>query len=72
MSNATATQELSMGLANLARLSPWDAKSGALNVVIETSKGSRNKLKFDAALLFGLNRNSSDTTLRFNLEYELY
>jgi len=36
-----------MGLANLARLSPWDAKSGALNVVIETSKGSRNKLKFD-------------------------
>ncbi len=34
--------------------------------------GTRNKLKFDAALLFGLNRNTPDTTLRFNLEYELY
>jgi len=34
--------------------------------------GGRNKLKFDAAVLFGLNRNSPDTTLRFNLEYEIY
>jgi hypothetical protein len=34
--------------------------------------GSRNKLKFDAAVLFGLNGNSADTTVRFNLEYELY
>src|SRR5437588_54678 len=37
-----------MGLAKLARLSPWDAKSGALNVIIETAKGSRNKLKYDS------------------------
>jgi hypothetical protein len=34
--------------------------------------GGRNKLKFDAAVLFGLNRNTADTTLRFTLEYELY
>ncbi len=36
-----------MGCANLARLETWDPKSGALNVVIETSKGSRNKLKYN-------------------------
>jgi hypothetical protein len=34
--------------------------------------GARNKIKFDAAVLFGLNRNSPDTTFRFNLEYEIY
>jgi hypothetical protein len=34
--------------------------------------GARNKIKFDAAVLFGLNRNSPDTTVRFNLEYEIY
>ena len=34
--------------------------------------GTRNKIKFDAAVLFGLNRNSPDTTVRFNLEYEIY
>ncbi len=31
-----------------------------------------DKLKFDAALLFGLNRNTPHTTLRFTLEYEIY
>jgi inorganic pyrophosphatase len=36
-----------MGSANLERLAPWDPKSGTLNVVIETSRGSRNKLKYD-------------------------
>jgi hypothetical protein len=30
------------------------------------------KVKFDAAVLFGLNRNTPDTTIRFNLEYEIY
>lgn len=34
--------------------------------------GGRDKIKFDAAILFGLNRNSPDTTVRFNLEYEIY
>jgi|SRR5208283_3779241 len=34
--------------------------------------GGRNKLKFDTALLFGLNANSPHTTLRFTLEYEMY
>jgi hypothetical protein len=34
--------------------------------------GARNKVKFDAAVLFGLNRNTPDTTIRFNLEYEIY
>ena len=36
-----------MGPANLTRLDTWDPRSGALNVIIETSKGSRNKLKYD-------------------------
>jgi hypothetical protein len=34
--------------------------------------GPRNKLKYDAAVLFGLNRNTPDTTVRFQIEYELY
>jgi hypothetical protein len=33
---------------------------------------ARNKLKFDTALLFGLNRNSANTTVRFTLEFEFY
>ena len=32
----------------------------------------RNKLKYDAGLLFGLNKNTPDTTVRFQIEYELY
>jgi hypothetical protein len=34
--------------------------------------GARNKLKYDAAVLFGLNKNTPDTTVRFQIEYELY
>jgi len=34
--------------------------------------GDRQKLKYDAALLFGTNRNSADATFRFTLEYEFY
>ena len=34
--------------------------------------GVRNKLKYDAAVLFGLNKNTPDTTVRFQIEYELY
>ena len=34
--------------------------------------GGRNKLKYDAAVLFGANKNRPDTTVRFQLEYELY
>jgi hypothetical protein len=34
--------------------------------------GPRSKLKYDAALLFGLNKNTPDTTVRFQIEYELY
>ena len=33
--------------------------------------GARHKIKYDAAVLFGLNRNTPDTTIRFNLEYEI-
>ena len=33
---------------NLSELDTWDDDSGTVNVVIETVKGSRNKLKYDA------------------------
>jgi len=33
--------------------------------------GARHKIKFDAAVLFGLNHNTPNTTIRFNLEYEI-
>ena len=33
--------------------------------------GARSKLKYDAAVLFGLNKNTPDTTLRFQIEYEI-
>ena len=33
---------------------------------------ARNKVKFDTALLFGLNHNSPNTTVRFTLEFEIY
>jgi inorganic pyrophosphatase len=36
--------------ANLAYLDVWDEESGALNVVIETPKGSHNKYKYDPEL----------------------
>src|SRR5438874_1588812 len=32
---------------NLLRLDAWDPESETLNVIIETSKGSRNKLKYN-------------------------
>ena len=34
--------------------------------------GPRNKLKYDAAVLFGGNKDTPDTTVRFQIEYELY
>jgi len=34
--------------------------------------GPRNKLKYDAAVLFGFNKNTPDTTVRFQIEYEMY
>jgi hypothetical protein len=37
-----------MRATNLTRLGAWDPESGALNAIIETPKGSRNKLKYDA------------------------
>jgi inorganic pyrophosphatase len=37
-----------MASNNLTHLAAWDAASGALNIVIETPKGSRNKYKYDA------------------------
>ena len=33
--------------------------------------GGRSKLKYNAAVLFGLNHNTPDTTLRFQIEYEM-
>jgi hypothetical protein len=38
----------------------------------QISTGGRSKLKYDAAVLFGLNKNTPDTTLRFQIEYEMY
>jgi hypothetical protein len=37
----------------------------------QISTGPRSKLKYDTAVLFGLNRNTPDTTLRFQIEFEL-
>jgi hypothetical protein len=34
--------------------------------------GARNKLRYDAAVLFGLNNNTPATTVRFTVEYETY
>ncbi|HEX7272049.1 MAG TPA: hypothetical protein VF420_07865 [Casimicrobiaceae bacterium] len=34
--------------------------------------GGTTKLKYDAAVLFGLNKNTPDTTLRFQIEYEFH
>lgn len=36
-----------MGSTNLADLDSWDSKSGTLNVIIETAKGSRSKLDYN-------------------------
>lgn len=33
--------------------------------------GGRGKLKYDAAVLFGLNNHTPDTTVRFQIEYEI-
>src|SRR2546423_15605725 len=33
---------------NLAYVDAWDPETGKLNVIIETSKGRRNKFKYDA------------------------
>jgi hypothetical protein len=38
----------------------------------QVALGSRNKLKYDGAILFRLNNNTPDTTVRFTLEYEMY
>ena len=32
---------------NFSQLESWDLASGALNVIVETVQGSRNKLKFE-------------------------
>jgi hypothetical protein len=34
--------------------------------------GGQNKLKYETAVLFGLNKNTPDTTVRFQIEYEIY
>ena len=36
-----------MGSTNLASLESWDPNSGTLNVIIETAKGSRNKIDYN-------------------------
>jgi hypothetical protein len=38
----------------------------------QVALGGRSKLKYDGAVLFGLNNNTPDTTVRFTLEYEMY
>ncbi|TMH36448.1 MAG: hypothetical protein E6H66_04935 [Betaproteobacteria bacterium] len=37
----------------------------------QVSTGLRSKFKYDAAVMFGLNNNTPNTTLRFQIEYEL-
>ena len=37
----------------------------------QIATGPRHKLKYDAALLFGLGNNSPDTAVRFQIEYEM-
>ncbi len=39
-----------MADTDLTRLGAWDPRSGALQVVIETPKGSRNKYKYEPSL----------------------
>lgn len=36
-----------MAALDLRKLGPWDSASGELNAIIETSKGSRNKFKYE-------------------------
>ena len=36
-----------MPVMNLLKLDAWDPQAGSLNVIIETSKGSRNKLDYN-------------------------
>ena len=50
---------------------PFEHKLGPA-VFSQVQVSDRNKLKADAALLFGLNRNSPNTTVRFTLEFEIY
>ncbi len=38
----------------------------------QVALGRGNKLKYDGAVLFGLNHNTPDTTVRFTVEYEMY
>ena len=38
---------------------------------IKTGPG-HNKMKYDAAVLVGMTDDTPDTTLRFQLEYEIY
>jgi hypothetical protein len=38
----------------------------------QVALGGRNKLKYNGAVLFGLNNNTPDTTVRFTVEYEMY
>ena len=37
----------------------------------QIATGARAKLKYDVAVLFGLNKNTPDATVRFQIEYEL-
>lgn len=37
----------------------------------QIATGPRHKLKYDAAVLFGLNHNTADTMVRFQIEYEM-
>jgi hypothetical protein len=60
-----------LGSSGGASVSPNEHKLGPA-FFSQAVIGGRNKVKFDAALLFGLNRNSPDTTVRFTLEYEIY
>ena len=62
------------GFATLGRTNDFGHQTqGNIGPAIfgQIATGARSKLKYDAAVLFGLNKNTPDTTVRFQLEYEL-
>ena len=42
------TRNQAVASTKLSDLDTWDSESGTLNVIIETPKGGRNKLKYDS------------------------
>lgn len=63
------------GFGEVGKWNDWEERSAQTHkagpaVFGKLPLGGRHALKYDAALLFGLNRNTADQTLRATLEYE--